>query len=114
MSEVAKRRPFVQAVFMMAKKYKSETHVRDVILAFFKSLGMKERFEENLAIAFWDASVGREIAQHTEPLKVVDGVMLVKVDSDVWRSELPYFKHEIIQKINQRIGKKAITEIKFF
>ncbi len=99
---------------MKPRKQKSETHVRDAILAFFKSLGMKERFEENLAIAFWDASVGKEIAQHTAPFKVIDGVMLVKVDSDVWRSELPYFKNEIIQKINQRIGKKAITEIKFF
>lgn len=88
--------------------------MRNAIMAFFKSIGMKDRFQENLAIAFWDVSVGKEIARHTEPVKVVDGVMMVKVDSDVWRSELPYFKHEIIQKINQKVGKKAISEIKFF
>ena len=88
--------------------------VGEAMLAFFKSIGAGERFQENLAIAFWDISVGKEIAGHTDPLKVVDGTMLVKVDDGVWRSELPYFKHEIIQKLNKKIGKKAIKEIKFY
>ncbi len=96
----------------MAKR--KETHVRNAILAFFKSIGMRERFEENLAIAFWDSTVGKHIARHTEPIKVVQGVMLVKVDEDVWRTELSYRKNELVQEINQKIGKKAINEIKFY
>jgi predicted nucleic acid-binding Zn ribbon protein len=91
-----------------------EKHVRDSIMAFFKAAGMRERFEENLAIAFWDMCVGKEISRHTEPLKVAKGIIFVKVDNDVWRNELTYFKHEIIQKINQKLGKKAIKEIKFY
>jgi predicted nucleic acid-binding Zn ribbon protein len=96
----------------MARSY--DIPVRNAILAFFKSIGMRERFEENLAIAFWDATVGKQIAQHTEPLKVIQGVMLVKVDEDVWRTELSFRKHELIQEINKKIGKKAINEIKFY
>jgi predicted nucleic acid-binding Zn ribbon protein len=91
-----------------------DKHVRDAILAFFKAAGLRERFEENLAIAFWDMCVGKEIARHTEPLKVSQGIIFVKVDNDVWRNELTYFKHEIIEKLNQKLGKKAIKEIKFY
>ncbi|NIV04319.1 DUF721 domain-containing protein [Candidatus Saccharibacteria bacterium] len=83
-------------------------------MAFLKAMGMRERFEENLSIAFWDTVVGKEIAQHTEPQKVSSGILFVKVDNDVWRNEIVYYKNEIIQKLNQKVGKRAIKEIKFY
>lgn len=89
-------------------------HVRDAIVSFFQSIGMREKFDENLSIAFWDTCVGKEIARHTEPQKVVKGTMFVRVDNDVWRNELTFLKNEIIQKLNQKVGKKAIREIKFY
>lgn len=97
----------------MARKTK-DVHMRDAILSFFKSVGMRDRFEENLAIALWDSTVGKQIALHTEPVRVTQGVMMIKVDEDVWRTELSYRKHELIQEINQKIGKKTINEIKFY
>ena len=76
---------------------------------------MRERFEENLAIAYWDLCVGKNIARHTEPFKVVDnGILLVKVDDDSWRQELTFLKHQIIEKLNRQLGKKTIQEIKFY
>jgi len=91
-----------------------DKHVRDSIMAFFKAAGMRERFEENMAIAFWDMCVGKEVSRHTEPFKVKEGILLVKVDDDVWRNELTYFKHQIIEKLNEKLGKKTIKEIKFY
>ena len=88
--------------------------VGDAILAFFKSIGAGDRFRDNLAIAFWDVSVGEQIAAHTEPVEVRKGVMLVRVDDATWRQELMFHKFEIIEKINQKIGKNAIKEIKFY
>jgi hypothetical protein len=38
----------------------------------------------------------------------------VKVDDDVWRNELTYFKRQIIEKLNEKLGKKTIKEIKFY
>lgn len=98
----------------MARHRRTEKHIRDVLLGLFKQMGMKERFEENLSIAFWDVTVGKEIARHTEPYKVADGILFVRVDNDVWRTELTYMKNEILHKLNRKIGKKAITEIKFY
>lgn len=92
----------------------TEKHIRDSLLRLFKSLGMRDRFEENLAIALWDSTVGKEIARHTEPFKVVKGILFVKVEDDVWRNELMFHKHDIIQRLNQQLGKKAIEEIKFY
>ena len=92
----------------------NEKAIKDSILAFLKLAGLRDRFDENLSIAYWDTTVGKEIARQTEPQKVVDGIMFVKVESDAWRQELAFFKHEIIQKLNDKIGKTAIKEIKFY
>lgn len=98
----------------MAMARRHAKPIRESILKLFKSLGMKERFEENLAIAFWDATVGKDISRHTDPQKVVDRILFVKVDDGAWRNELSYLKNELIEKLNQQIGKKAIEEIKFY
>lgn len=98
----------------MAKAFSRDKHIRDVIVGFLKMAGMKDRFDENLTIAFWDKVVGKEIASATEPKKVVDGILFVKVEQDVWRHELTFFKHEIIQKLNDQVGKKTLKEIKFY
>ena len=99
---------------MRKKPFSNEKKIRDSILGFLKAAGLRDRFDENLSIAYWDTTVGKEIAAQTEPRKVVDGIMFVKVDNDAWRQELAFFKHEIIQKLNDKIGKSAIKEIKFY
>jgi predicted nucleic acid-binding Zn ribbon protein len=100
--------------WLRQRKFRKEKPIRDILEKFFRSLGVEERLEENLAFAYWDSVVGKEIANHTEPEKIVKGTVMVKVDNDVWRNELSFFKHEIIQKLNQKIGKKIIQEIKFY
>jgi len=96
------------------RRVRKEKPIKDILQRFFKSIGVEGRFEENLAFAYWDSVVGKEIASHTDPEKIVKGTVMVKVDNDVWRNELAFFKHEIIQKLNDRIGKRIIQEIKFY
>ncbi|MEJ2634993.1 MAG: DUF721 domain-containing protein [Calditrichia bacterium] len=85
-----------------------------LIYQFLQSIGIKDRFEENLAIAYWDIVVGKEISQKTEPYKVAKGILFVRVNDTVWRNELQFFKNEICEKLNNKIGKKLINDIKFY
>lgn len=89
-------------------------HIRHTIIAFLKSAGLKDRYDENLAIAFWDSTVGELIAQHTEPKKVENGLLFVKVDEATWRNELTFHKFRIIKELNTKVGKTAIKDIKFY
>ena len=41
------------------------------------------------------------------------GVLFIKVESATWKQELHMQKNEIINKINKKIGSKAIKEIRF-
>ncbi len=88
--------------------------IKNLIFQYFKFVGLEEPFGQHLALAYWDKAVGKEIARHTEPFRVKDGVIYVKVDNDAWRNELQFFKHEIVDKLNANLGKTVIKEIKFY
>ncbi len=91
-----------------------ERPLNELIFQFLESIGIKERVEEHFAFVYWDSVVGKEIARQTEPTKITRGILFVKVKDSVWRNELQYFKNEIIEKLNKRIGKKVIEDIKFY
>lgn len=96
------------------RRKSSEKSLKDVLTKFFKTAGLEKRIDEYMAFAYWDSIVGKEIAEHTEPEKIAGGTVFVKVDNDVWRNELAFFKKEIIGKLNDKIGKEIIREIKFY
>lgn len=91
-----------------------ERPLNELIFQFLESIGIKERVEEHFAFVYWDSVVGKEIARQTEPTKITRGILFVKVKDSVWRNELQYFKNEIIEKLNKRIGKKVVEDIKFY
>ncbi len=88
--------------------------IKNIIIELLKAYGLKDKFDQYLAIAYWESCVGKEIASHTTPIEVENGIVFVQVDSDTWRNELVFFKHEIIQRLNERIGKPVVQEIKFY
>ena len=55
--------------------------------------------------------VGPRIAKNTSAERVKDGILFVKVKSDVWRNELLFYKMELIKKLNLKLGKKVVLDI---
>lgn len=88
--------------------------LNQLIFQFLQNLGIKAKIEENYALVYWDTVVGKEISEHTEPFKISNGTIFVKVNDTTWRNELQYFKNEIIEKLNNKIGKKVVNDIKFY
>ncbi|GAB4365992.1 MAG: hypothetical protein Kow0042_05560 [Calditrichia bacterium] len=85
-----------------------------LIAKFLESIGIKEKIDENFAFVYWDSTVGKEISQKTEPIKIINGNLFVRVNDTVWRNELQFFKNDIIEKLNNKIGKRVIKDIKFY
>lgn len=75
--------------------------------------GIDNAIAQNNALNVWNQVVGSRVAENTEPDKVEHGVIIVKVSTPTWRQELYFQKNEIIDKINEKIGKKVIRDIRF-
>jgi len=78
-----------------------------------RRFGIDDAITQNKALNIWNEVVGDTVARNTEPDRVEHGVIIVKVSSPTWRQELYFQKKEIIQKINNTIGKKVIRDIRF-
>ncbi len=64
---------------------------------------LSQRIEEAQALARWPSAVGPQIAKHTRPIQVLDGVLWVEVDHPVWKSELHHRKRQILEQLNRKL-----------
>jgi len=78
-----------------------------------RKFGIENAIAQNNALNLWGEIVGEKVAKNTEPDRVEYGVIIVKVSSPTWRQELYFQKNEIIKKINNKIGKNVIKDIRF-
>jgi predicted nucleic acid-binding Zn ribbon protein len=75
--------------------------------------GIDTALKQESAVFLWNDIVGEVVAGVTETTGVEKGVLTVKTSSPTWRQELHMQKNEILDKINKKIGSKAIKEIRF-
>ena len=59
-----------------------------------------QRLSEAEALGRWDIAVGPVIAKHARAIQVRDSVLWVEVEHPIWRSELHYRKHQILDILN--------------
>ena len=87
--------------------------LKTAIKIFLRKSGLEKGVKQNTALLLWDEVVGENIAENTNPEKVEHGTLLVTVENSSWRQELVFKKKEIIVKLNNKIGKKTIKDIRF-
>jgi len=85
----------------------------DAILSFIRNQGFENRIKEADVIRLWKEVVGEKIAEKTKPAGLRKGVLIISVEDSSWRNELIFMGKEIIDKLNQRVGKKIVKKIIF-
>ena len=61
----------------------------------------------------WKDVVGPEIAENTKPEAIKGKLLLVNVSSAPWMQQLQFLKPELIEKLNQALGKELVKDIRF-
>ena len=69
--------------------------------------------EEQHLLEVWQKAVGPKILVQTRPDKLKRNTLFIKVSSSVWMQQLHILKPEIIEKINNLLGKELIKNIHF-
>ena len=83
------------------------------IKTFLKKAGLEKGVSQNNALLVWEEVVGKTVSKNTEPERVESGTLYIKTNSPTWRQELVFKKAEIIKKLNDKLGKNTIKEIRF-
>ena len=78
-----------------------------------RDLGIEKPLHEYAALTAWEEIVGEQIAKVAYADRIDNGVLIVKVVSAPWRSELSLRKSEILRRIADHIGNGVIRDIRF-
>lgn len=79
-----------------------------------KDLGIESEVLHNQAVQLWPEVVGKRIANVSQAEKIDGKILFVKVKNDSWRNELVFLKKDIIERLNKRIGRKVVEELRLY
>jgi hypothetical protein len=74
---------------------------------------LRQGLKENKIFAVWEDSVGQTVASHSQPEKIQSGYLTVIVSDSAWMQELQFLKSEIKKKLNQKLGRGTVRDIRF-
>ncbi len=64
--------------------------------------------------SLWREIVGEKMADHSQPARVTNSILYVEVDDPVWLTQLRYMKIDIQDKIEEKLKKNTINDIRFY
>ncbi len=59
----------------------------------------------------WKEVVGETYAENSQPSKIRKKQLTVTVSNSIWLQELTFYKETIIEKLNRKLGRKAVDKI---
>lgn len=74
--------------------------------------GWGERLAGGQVFGRWASLVGDEIAEHTKPVALQEGVLTVQAQSTAWATQLRLLQRQIVQRIADGLGQGVVRRIK--
>jgi predicted nucleic acid-binding Zn ribbon protein len=84
-----------------------------VLQNMIREMGLSKPMQKYRALEIWPEVVGEKISRITEAKRFSDGKLIIQVNNAAWRNELHFYKEEIREKVNRRLGTDTVKEILF-
>ncbi len=90
---------------------RTTTSLGEVLQTLIEKMGWQDEYDLSIIMNNWNDLVGEKFAKESKPVSLKNGVMTVISQSSVWRAELFYRRHEIIDKISKLRNKEVVKEM---
>lgn len=87
--------------------------VGDLLDGVLTELGVADKVRECRALLAWEEVAGPRLAERARALRVHRGRLELAVPSAVWRTHLSFSKQQLLQRINERLGRRVIRDLVF-
>lgn len=87
--------------------------INKLLNSLIASKGWKGRVEIHKVFTFWDNVVGPDIAKQAQPYVIRQNILWVNVTDSVWMQQLHLLKEMLLEKLNKRIKKEKLADIRF-
>jgi len=98
---------------MKKRAQSTPENVGPILERLFSSLNLGIKVKQYQILDVWEGVVGEAIARQTQPNHIRNMVLWVTVSSSTWMQQLEFMKKQIVGRLNECIGEKVITDIRF-
>ena len=95
------------------RKAQKPSFLGDILSGTLDQPGLRSRMQEQKILDAWDRVVGRAIAEMSQPARVRNHVLQIRVINSVWMQELQFHKPLMIRKLNEFLGGPLLQDLRF-
>jgi hypothetical protein len=99
---------------IMNKRAQKPSPLGEVLEKFFSRSGLTRRLADQKILDSWKRAVGRGIAEQTQPLRIQNRVLQVRVSNSVWMQQLQFMKGMILQRVREETGVADLVDLRLF
>lgn len=87
--------------------------LKELLAEFIQANNLDREVKKHTIEDTWRQEMGKAITKNTTVTYFEKGTLTVKAKTPVWRNELSLQKQEIINKINTKLNKDKVKDIRF-
>jgi predicted nucleic acid-binding Zn ribbon protein len=97
----------------MDERKSALTPLKEIISALLKDSRLPFNPGDATIWRVWDEVVGSPIARNAQPVWIKKGTLRVQVSDPIWLQELSLAGEMIRDRLNAKLGRKAVDKIEF-
>jgi predicted nucleic acid-binding Zn ribbon protein len=91
----------------------NDKSLKEAIEQLLQVYNLRRRFDETSLIAAWPEMMGKAVENRTTQLYIRDKKLFVRIESSVLKNELMMIRSQILDRMNERAGRKVLEEVVF-
>ncbi|RWZ89800.1 MAG: DUF721 domain-containing protein [Hydrotalea sp. AMD] len=88
-----------------------EFSIRDALHQFVNKSNLRNGLRAVQITQIWEEVMGKTIAKYTTKIEIINNTLFVYTPVGPLKNELQYQKSQIIERINEALQEKLITEV---
>ena len=89
----------------------SEFSIGEALKEFLKKSRLKRGVQALQVEDAWEKIMGKTIARYTDKIEIINSTLFISSTVAPLKNELLYQKEKIIERVNEALGEKVITEV---
>ena len=83
----------------------------DLVGRMSKRRGWQARLKGARVHTAWAEIAGEELARHVEPVRLAGGVLVVRVSSPAWATQVSYLAPQLLARANEVLGEGEVRTV---
>lgn len=95
------------------RKKDNQIKLGDALKELMDTYKLNVKMNEVRLYEAWDKVLGPTIVKHTVSKQLIEGKLLIRLDSAALRNELAFAKSKLVKSLNEELGTEMVKEIIF-